>query len=59
MDPATILLLFQLFNMGIDSLTRFAFLVDKVMAMSPEEVKAHTESEELRSNLLMTQIDDI
>jgi len=59
MDPATILLLFQLVSSGIDSLARFSFLVNKIMAMTPEEVKAHTESEELRSNLLMEKLDEI
>jgi len=59
MTQSEILLLFQLINMGIDTAARLSFLVDKILAMTPEELKAHTESQELRSDLLMLEIDTI
>lgn len=57
MTPDQLLLLFQFINMGIDTVARLGFLVDKIMAMSPEELKEHTEKQELRSDLLMLEID--
>jgi len=59
MNAEAILLLFQFISMGIDSLARLTFLVEKILAMSPEELKVHTESQELRSDMLMVKIDDI
>jgi len=59
MTAAQLLLLFQFINMGIDTVARLGFLVDKIMAMSPEELKAHTENQELRSDLLMQELDEI
>jgi hypothetical protein len=59
MTPDQILLLFQFINMGIDTLSRLEFLISKIMTMTPEELKAHNEKEELRSDLLMLELDTI
>ena len=46
-------------NMGIDTLARLSFLVDKIVAMTPEELDAHIASEEMRSSILMLQLNTI
>lgn len=59
MTPAQLQLLFMFINMGIDTIVRLTFLVDKIIAMTPEELDSHIASEEMRSNLLMDQLNAI
>ena len=45
--------------MGIDTLAKLTFLVDKIVAMTPEELDNHIANQEMRSKLLMLQLDII
>jgi len=47
------ILLLDLINRGIDTAIKLKFTVDKILSMSPEEVKAAIESEHMKTDLLM------
>ena len=53
MELSQAILLLQLINMGIDTGIKAKFAFDKIMGMTPEEVKTAINNEHIRTDLLM------
>lgn len=59
MTEAQILLLLNLINAGVDTAMRIKFAVDKISAMTDEECNLYNQDQNLISDELMKELDNI